>query len=101
MLEISNIIKSGSLHQRPLTQPKNKIYDNDIEIDKSKTLTDYINQLNNINRTLWDLEDRRRDLTFPDPERLEAADSISVHNKMRNDLIDAIDSKIEHYIRSR
>ena len=43
---------------------------------------------------LWDLEDQRRDTSKSDEERLAAADTVSVVNKKRNDLVEQVDKVI-------
>jgi len=57
----------------------------------AETLGSLIDKLNIANIRLWHLEDKRRDKTLSDAERLEAADMVSEVNKQRNDLIDEID----------
>jgi hypothetical protein len=44
------------------------------------------------NVRLWHLEDRRRDRSLPDSERLKAADMVSTVNAERNALIEEIDA---------
>lgn len=56
-----------------------------------ETLGSLIDKLSISNIRLWHLEDKRRDLSLPDKERLEAADMVSIVNKERNSLIDEID----------
>ena len=51
-----------------------------------------MDKLSVANLRLWHLEDRRRDKTVPDAERLKAADTVSVVNAERNALIDEIDA---------
>lgn len=84
---ISNSIKNGP--QRPLGQ--NKEYLGELE---TKGLPEDVGvAISNLfieNLTIWELEDRRRNKSLPDSERLKAADSVSTHNRARNDLIDKI-----------
>lgn len=56
-----------------------------------ETLGSLIDKLSIANIRLWHLEDKRRDLLLPDKKRLEAADTVSIVNKERNNLIDEID----------
>jgi hypothetical protein len=88
---MANIIGNGYDGKRPLTFKKHKEYDKEVKIDKDKSFTEAIQQLRKSNRCLWDLEDTRRNLLTSDESRLEAADSVSVHNKVRNDTVDLID----------
>lgn len=81
--------------QRPFTFAKNKHYDSAVQVDDNMSLLETITLLNRMNQKLWALEDMRRDETTTDEQRLKAADSVSVHNKMRNDAIDKIDAHIQ------
>jgi len=56
-----------------------------------ETLGSLIDKLAVTNIRLWYLEDKRRDKSLPDEERLEAADIIADVNEQRNSLIDEID----------
>lgn len=56
-----------------------------------ETLGSLSDKLSVANLRLWMLEDKRRDLSLPDSERLKAADTVSAVNQQRNDLIDEID----------
>ena len=57
----------------------------------AETLGSLVDKLSVANIRLWHLEDRRRDRSLTDQERLSAADAVSVVNKQRNDLLDEID----------
>lgn len=57
----------------------------------AETLGSLVDKLSVANIRLWHLEDRRRNKNFPDPQRLAAADAVSLVNKQRNDLMDEID----------
>lgn len=79
---------SGKIHVQP---NKNKIYENeDASKVESSSLGTAVNQLFVANYTLWQLEDLRRDKSQEDQKRLEACDSVSVWNRVRNDWIDMI-----------
>lgn len=56
-----------------------------------ETLGSLIDKLTIANNRLWHLEDKRRDKSLPDKERLAACDMVSDVNRQRNDLIDEID----------
>jgi hypothetical protein len=56
-----------------------------------ETLGSLVDKLTIANVRLWHLEDRRRDRSLPDEERLKAADLVAVVNGERNMLIDEID----------
>ncbi len=57
----------------------------------AETLGSLVDKLAIANIRLWHLEDKRRDLSLSDAERLAAADAVSVVNGQRNDLIDEVD----------
>ena len=59
-----------------------------------ETIGSAIDKLTIANIRLWHLEDKRRDKSLPDSERLKAADTVAVVNGQRNDLIDEIDELI-------
>lgn len=79
---------AGEIRVQP---PKNKIYAGE---DPSKVSTsslgEAIHQLFISNRTLWNLEDSRRDKSQPDDKRLAICDDVSTWNRKRNDWIDLI-----------
>ncbi len=53
-------------------------------------LGEAVDRLIEANLVLWHQEDRRRDRSLTDSERLEAADEITVWNRKRNQAIDEI-----------
>ena len=57
-----------------------------------ETLGSLVDKLSVANLRLWHLEDRRRDSSLPNAERLKAADTVAVVNSERNALIDEIDA---------
>lgn len=79
---------AGDIKVQP---PKNKIYAGE---DASKVSTssfgEAVHQLFVANRTLWGLEDQRRDKTLSDEKRLAVCDDVSVWNRKRNDWIDLV-----------
>lgn len=56
-----------------------------------ETLGSLVDKLTIANVRLWHLEEKRRDLSLPDSERLKAADAVAVVNSERNNLVDEID----------
>jgi hypothetical protein len=58
----------------------------------AETLGSLIDKLTIANVRLWHLEDKRRDASLPDADRLRAADTVTAVNSQRNDLIDEIDA---------
>lgn len=63
-----------------------------------ETIGSLVDKLAIENIRLWHLEDRRRDRSLPDSERLKAADTVAVVNSKRNALIDEIDQLIHSAI---
>lgn len=63
-----------------------------------ETIGSLVDKLSIANIRLWHLEDKRRDLSLSDKDRLEAADMVSIVNKERNSLIDEIDVLLNDYI---
>jgi len=101
LLEMAHCIIDGYTGSRPLSFKKHKVYDSSVKAFENMGvdgLLPLIEQLKKHNRDLWDLEDKRRDASLSDSERLAAADQVSVSNKKRNDTIDDIDSKIDIFI---
>lgn len=88
LISISSKNIDGS---RPTMFKKHKQYDSDVSIDGETSLIDLIYDLKNINSNLWEIEDKRRDTSLEDSERLSFADQVSIYNKKRNDSIDRID----------
>lgn len=99
LLDLAKIILEGYENKRPLTFKKFKIYDKNTSKDRSDLLS-LISESRNTNRELWKLEDIRRNKSYADEERLEAADEVATYNKLRNDTIDLIDEVVEDAINS-
>lgn len=79
---------AGEIKVQP---PKNKIYaGEDASKVSTSSLGEAVHQLFISNRTLWSLEDSRRDKSLPDEKRLAVCDAVSVWNRKRNDWIDLI-----------
>lgn len=82
--------------KHPGSFKKYKIYDENTKAEVADSLILLIEKLKLYNETLWQLEDKRRDKTKSDAERLAACDEVSIYNKMRNDTIDNIDEYIKN-----
>jgi hypothetical protein len=87
---LSSTMEEVIMGSRPAEFKKNKIYDDDIGIEKNDSFINAIWALNLATCNLWDFEDTRRDKTLDPIARLAAADHISKWNKIRNDTIDQI-----------
>jgi hypothetical protein len=66
-----------------------------------ETLGSLVDKLSIANIRLWHLEDRRRDKTLLDEERLKAADTVSIVNGERNSLMDEIDIILDKSINNK
>ena len=66
-----------------------------------ETIGSLIDKLTIANIRIWHFEERRRDHSLPDAERLKAADAIATVNQQRNDLIDEIDLYLKDAINDR
>lgn len=64
------------------------------------TIGSLVDKLAIANIRLWHLEERRRDMSLPDHERLKAADMVAVVNNQRNALIDEIDQLLQKSVAS-
>ncbi|WP_321376965.1 DUF4254 domain-containing protein [Trichococcus shcherbakoviae] len=65
-----------------------------------ETLGSLVDKLTIANIRLWHLEDKRRNQSLPDDERLNAADAVSVVNSERNALIDEIDRMANNAVKT-
>ena len=93
--EIAKLLTEIKNYDRPAQFKKHKLYNSDINLKENSSLLKTIELLNEFNHALWNLEDRRRDKTLTDKERLDAADEVAKFNKLRNDAIDNIDKIID------
>ena len=90
--EIAEVLYQCLHTGRPFTFKKHKLYSGGPEGELATTnIFDLISDLDKANRTLWRLEDVRRDKSREDSDRLKSADSVTLHNGIRNALIDEID----------
>lgn len=92
---LGEVLEQSYKNERPFVFKKNKVYDKGTELEEDISFLEAINKLNECNNKLWELEDVRRDKSVSDEGRLEAADQVSVYNKLRNDSMDRIDQNIE------
>tara|TARA_Y100000310_G_scaffold344443_1_gene457236 strand:+ start:3211 stop:3603 length:393 start_codon:yes stop_codon:yes gene_type:complete len=100
MKELGEILVANFSGKRPFIFKKNKNYDQDINITEGLSFLQSLDSLNKYTNNLWELEDKRRDKSLPDRDRLSYADLVSVNNKSRNDSIDRIDAAIQRAARS-
>ena len=80
--------------KRPGVFSKHKNYDQGVGEMENSNLIKILYKLYQRHSELWDLEDQRRDTSKSDEERLAAADTVSVVNKKRNDLVEQVDKVI-------
>ena len=98
--ELGEILVANFSGKRPFTFKKNKVYDQNVNIDEGLSLLQSLDSLNDCTNKLWDLEDKRRDKSLPTEDRLTYCDLVSVNNKARNDSIDRIDEAIQRAARA-
>ncbi|MBW1713917.1 MAG: DUF4254 domain-containing protein [Deltaproteobacteria bacterium] len=67
----------------------------------AETLGSLADKLTIANIRLWHLEDKRRNRSLADEERLAAADAVAVVNSQRNALIDELDRFLEEALAGR
>ena len=82
--------------KRPGVFSKHKNYDQDVGEMANSNLIEILYKLYQRHSELWDLEDKRRDKSKSDEERLAAADTVSVVNKKRNDLVEQVDKVVNN-----
>ena len=94
--EIDSYIVEAIRGNVALEEPKFKFYRNENAAgDKLETVSDALARLIEANYTLWNLEDIRRDKTnYTDEQRMRAMDEVATWNRIRNDAMDAINSKL-------
>jgi len=83
----------------PLEEPKHKFYKGEKPAgDVFAGIADAISRLFEANITLWHLEDRRRDRSLSDADRLAACDGVATWNRVRNDAMDAVNRMLKGMI---
>ena len=85
-----------------LEEPKYKIYQGESSSGVGfDDLEDAIFHLERMNRTLWDLEDARRDKTKNDKEVRDICDEVAKFNRLRNDTVDEINRLFNEQVKFR
>ena len=92
--EIGKYLLDISDGNRPGIFSKHKNYDSLVTEADNDNLIEILYKLYQRHSKLWDLEDIRRDKSKSDEDRLAAADTVSVVNKKRNDLVEQVDDVI-------
>ena len=76
-----------------LEEPKFKFYKNEKPSNEHfDVISEAFSRLVQANYTLWNLEDKRRDKSIDDKERLQVCDDVGKWNRIRNDAMDSINS---------
>jgi hypothetical protein len=90
-MEIESFLISAGRRRVKLQELKYKMYKGEspsgVKFNSIKAAEHF---LLDTNRTLWKLEDNRRDKTKSDAEIRQICDDVAKHNRMRNDTIDQI-----------
>lgn len=66
-----------------------------------ETLSGLVDRISIVNIKIWHLEDRRNDKSFPDKERLEAADKLTLLNRQRRKLCQEFDELMKKIIETK
>src|SRR5438105_2595303 len=83
----------------PVEEPKHKFYKGERPAgDEFAAIAGAMSRLIEANMTLWHLEDRRRDKSLPDKERLAVCDDVATWNRVRNDAMDAVNRILKEMI---
>lgn len=97
--ELDEYVHKAISGQVQLEDPKFKIYKNEKPSeDRFEHISEAITKLFDANYTLWNLEDKRRDKSLSDTERLKACDDVGKWNRTRNDAMDSVNSIFKHLI---
>jgi hypothetical protein len=99
--EINGFLALAVAGEIPLEEPKHKFYKGERPAgDVFTAIADAISRLIEANITLWHLEDRRRDKSLGDKERLAVCDDVATWNRVRNDAMDAVNRILKEMISS-
>ena len=97
--EINGHLSLAIAGEIPIEEPKLKFYKGEHPAgDVFTAISDAISRLFEANITLWNLEDRRRDRSLPDAERLAICDDVATWNRVRNDAMDAVNRMLKDMI---
>lgn len=97
--EINGFLALAVAGEIPLEEPKHKFYKGERPASEVFAgIADAISRLFEANITLWNLEDRRRDKSIPDAERLAICDEVATWNRVRNDAMDAVNRLLQGLI---
>lgn len=96
--EIDDFLQKAIRSEVRVKELKVKLYKNPSQIQKG-TIAAMICSLSNKNLELWNLEDEVRRTDISDASIVLAKRKIDKANQERNDLIDAIDSSLEEFIK--
>jgi hypothetical protein len=84
-----------------LEEPKYKIYQGENpSLVKFDDVADAAFHLGKVNKTLWDLEDGRRDKSKGDAEVRQICDDVAKYNRLRNDMMDEINRLFKEQVLS-
>ena len=101
--EIIDFIESAKHGEiKILEEPKYKIYQGENSSGVGfDDLEDAVFHLAKMNKTLWDLEDSRRDKTKSDKEVRAICDDVAKFNRLRNDTMDEINRLFNEQVKVR
>jgi hypothetical protein len=100
--EIIDFIESAKYGPKKLEEPKYKIYQGEVSSGVGfDDLEDAVFHLAKMNKTLWDLEDSRRDKTKSDKEVRAICDDVAKFNRLRNDTMDEINRLFNEQVKVR
>jgi hypothetical protein len=92
-VEIDSYIFHAIKGDMVLEEPKFKFYKNEKPSNEHfDVISEAFSRLVQANYTLWNLEDKRRDKSIDDKERLQVCDDVGKWNRIRNDAMDSINS---------
>jgi hypothetical protein len=100
--EINSYLTLAVRGEVNLEDPKFKFYKNEnASGDVFSGVAEAISRLAEANYTLWNLEDKRRDKTIGDEERLRVCDDVAKWNRIRNDSMDSINKLLHDKINNK
>jgi hypothetical protein len=100
--EMNELISDATKNGRAPLEPKYKIYKGeDSSKVKFENWSDAFDSICLTNKTLWNLEDSRRDKTKSDAEIRAICDDVAKYNRLRNDTMDEINRLFNESVKSR